>query len=504
MKITHIISHLGGGVGKAVTTLINESRKFGNYDHSVICLDEISDFSKRLIQLNNIEVQGNCSLHEICHNSDIIQIEWWNHPLINKFIFSNKLGAARIIIYSHIAGFFPPSVFNDSIINYADKFVLSTRFSLEHKLIKNTLNKSKNKIKVIPSLSNSIIDMREIVSIKHNNFNVLYVGTVDFSKMHPNFVAMSSSIKIPGLKIHVCGGEMQNVLKKQAKVLGKENLFEFHGFVDNVGDFLAMADVFGYPLNEKHYGTGEQVILEAMSAGVVPVVFNNGCERNIVINNQNGLIVCNESEYVKAIEFLYNNKNIRKKLSKNAKKYASEKLNLSKYASAFNEIYDEILREGKKERNFEIDYRINKYFVPIGARIFLTFLGKYSFYFEKSIFASDIQDLIEADFHIARLSYEMKSKSKGSAFHYLRYFPNDFLLLYWCGLLSFGNNSYSQNLFVNAFNEGFRHWRIKIYIELLSEGNSNFKSIAVPEYEYKDKNYFYNEIKRRYYNFNKR
>ena len=40
--------------------------------------------------------------------------------------------------------------------------------------------------------------------------------------------------------------------------------FVFTGLVENVVPIYEQLDVLGYPLNPNHYGTGEQVIREAM------------------------------------------------------------------------------------------------------------------------------------------------------------------------------------------------------------------------------------------------
>ncbi|MDA1470441.1 hypothetical protein OGZ02_16985 [Brachyspira hyodysenteriae] len=58
-----------------------------------------------------------------------------------------------------------------------------------------------------------------------------------------------------------------------------------------------------------------------MTAGLVPVVFDNEMEKSM-INNDCGFICKNEDEYVQSIEKLRNDKNLLKRMQENSKNYA--------------------------------------------------------------------------------------------------------------------------------------------------------------------------------------
>ena len=60
--------------------------------------------------------------------------------------------------------------------------------------------------------------------------------------------------------------------------------FRFTGFVENVVKLYEQMDVFGYPLNPNHFGTGEQALREAMFVGLPIVAFENPCEKEIIEN----------------------------------------------------------------------------------------------------------------------------------------------------------------------------------------------------------------------------
>lgn len=45
------------------------------------------------------------------------------------------------------------------------------------------------------------INYKNIIRKEHHGFNVGYIGTVDYSKMHPNFLNIYEKIDIPDAKL---------------------------------------------------------------------------------------------------------------------------------------------------------------------------------------------------------------------------------------------------------------------------------------------------------------
>ena len=77
----------------------------------------------------------------------------------------------------------------------------------------------------------------------------------------------------------------ENLLKEEAETLGIADKLEIVGKIPDIKPYLSKFDVFAYPLNPNHYGTAEQVLQEAMAAGIVPVVMNNPAEKILVKHN---------------------------------------------------------------------------------------------------------------------------------------------------------------------------------------------------------------------------
>lgn len=101
-KILHITPHLGGGVGKAVSTLILNDKK--NL-HKVICLEKPK--SKKFFNLikKNVSITKNVQLiKKEIKKFLIFQIEYWPHPLLYKILIELGRIDKQILLWCHFSG----------------------------------------------------------------------------------------------------------------------------------------------------------------------------------------------------------------------------------------------------------------------------------------------------------------------------------------------------------------------------------------------------------------
>jgi hypothetical protein len=209
----------------------------------------------------------------------------------------------------------------------------------------------------------------------------------------------------------------------------------FTGRVPNVLPYLAICDVFGYPLQPKHFGTCEQAIGEAMIAEVVPVVLDNPAEKHIVEDGVTGIVAKNPAEYSSAIEFLFKNPDRRFQMAKNASRFAREKYSVSKKVAAWDKIFCKIIKTPKSIKSWH-SKSINS-----GAEVFIEAIGDYGKVFREYIDADknkNFQSRKNAEEKICELfksNIQWHSNNKGGVKQYLRLFPNDNYLNAWEKLL---------------------------------------------------------------------
>ena len=362
INILHITPHLGGGIG---TVLLNWLTFDKINQHSIVTLDYANEYAISVCKKYNVELRSQINSKEIIEkikNYDIVVIHFWNHPLLYDFIIRNSMPDSRLIFWSHISGSHPPYVFNEKLFDMCEKFVFTSPLSFK-------FVKAGQKFDCVLSTGGSE-KFQNLILEKHDGYNIGYIGTVDFAKMHPDYIETVS--KTNADKIYITGGgknisDFQNLDKK----------FIVTGKVSNVSEILSKLDVFAYMLNPEHYGTGEQVIQEAMAAGVVPVVMDNPCETNLVNHLETGLVANSPKEFTDYINLLKNDINLRLKLSNNAKNYAAKNFSLINLTKQWNGVFEEVMKYPKTEKKWDIKSdNLTSY------DIFLESLGKYRDMFE--------------------------------------------------------------------------------------------------------------------------
>ncbi len=449
--ILHITPHLPGGLARILLSTL----KFSNNENSAFLHEIIVTDKKHLTtQAKKIFSKYYKFLHvgkkesfikKKIAEADIVQVEYWNHPLVYKFLSSFELPSTRLVLCSHTNGFSRPSVITKNAIDYSDIFLSATRATQKHKLFNSKNNKYlKKKLKFVTYP----VDFERFGKIepkKHNNFNINYIGTLDYSKLHKDFLEMSDSIDIPKKKIIICGDgfDKEKIISESKKY--QRNIFKFKGYLANLKNILRTTDILGYPLDKKHYGSGEQVVIEAMYSKIPVVAFSNHAEKEIIKNNKTGILVDNKNDYVKAIKNLYLNPKKRRQIGKNAHAYVVKKLSPEFCFKNLDKIYHELMKSKKKLRKFKTNIlnKNNKNDINnnYGAELFIESLGSNSNEFFKSYKNYGKNINLSVNELIKNSEVGFKVTTKGSLFQYLYFFPNDPYLNFWAGLMSIKDNN---------------------------------------------------------------
>lgn len=430
IKVLHITPHLGGGVGRVVLNYLIKEQQNNLFFHEVFCLDYANDNAISIAKEYNIKLYDNLNTHpefllEKIKESDIVLVHWWNHPLLNDFFVRQVLPSSRVIFWSHISGFHPPYVFTKKALSYPDLFVFTTPLSFDTKEVAEFENK--DNLGVVWS-TGGVDDVKDVEQKSHRGFNIGYIGTVDYCKLHPEFLKICDSIDISEANFIVCGGSSHKEIGQEAKSFGIAAKFDFVGLVPDISEYLSIFDVFGYPLASNHYGTCDQVLAESMAAGVVPVVFDNPMEAYIVKDKETGLVVKNEEEYINAIKFLYQNPDYRKKLSENAKKYAVETFSVAKMASEWQKVFEKVLSKPKTSKKWDLNI------IDVSAAdIFVESLGGYGRYFREYLEAKNEESKKAIILQINEFTSDpiWKSMTRGTPNHYFHFFKEDKVLELW-------------------------------------------------------------------------
>jgi glycosyltransferase involved in cell wall biosynthesis len=402
MKILHIMPHLGGGVGKALSTLVAQFTD-KDYCHSFLLLElpEKSQFLDKIRELGcEVHVKpNNETVNALVNNTDIVQLEWWNHPATFQFLCTHDLPPMRLMVWCHISGLSVP-IIPQKLIKASRYFLFTSACSYKAKSIISLDDINKLKLGVV----SSGIGFKYSKTTKFKSQTKLrygYMGSLNPGKIHPNFISYLYKVDISGFKVSIWGDNFyKDVLLDKCRDMSSVELVNFKGYSTNPQITLSSLDVFVYLLNPVHYGTAENVLLEAMSLGVVPVVMNNEAEMEIVRHGETGLIVSDENEFSDAINWLESNPKDREKMSKNAIIDIGKNYSTNKMFEDMSSYYERSIKYLKQEINF-CDAFGN---------------DPYDWYFV----SQEHNDSV-----IKSHNNELNEITKGSLRHYLNYFPNN-------------------------------------------------------------------------------
>jgi len=419
MKILHLTPHLGGGVGRALKALVQYSDKA--IQREIICLEipEKKAILEDLIAHGcRVFVEPNSEkIKELIGGADIVQIEWWNHPILIKFLTSISHIKFRLVIWSHVSGLHTP-IIPTELIEVSDSFVFTSKSSLKNNDLKKLSLINKSKLKVISSSGG--FDDFSYLNRNLSSFKIGYIGTLSFSKLHPDFINFLSVIEKEDLPVKLVG-DIQNkeILLGQCKKRKLKNLINFLDFVDPISKIHPDIDVLVYFLNPFHYGTTENALIEAMSSGIVPIVINNPTEMGIVKNKKTGLVVKTPKDFYDAIRWLKDNPKERLKMSRAASRFVRASFNPKKSAQLFNNIYLELILNDKKTVNFSYVFGSEP------SNWFLKF-QKHANFFNSNGTIKSFSDYEK---------FCILEQKKGSIFHFYSYFPSDNKLETWVDIV---------------------------------------------------------------------
>jgi len=478
IRVLNVIQSFSlGGAARTVFGTSKYSSAHGKYHHLMVSLSPSMDDSEayRVAEENGIEIlrpQTYGDLTRAVSESDIVLLHWWNNPELDHFI-RMPLPASRLAAWVHVGGHCDPQAVPDGLVSFLDFAIAGSPYTHESAAF-NQLSPCTRAAKTeMVYDATDFSRLSSVTRVSHVGFNVGYIGTVDFQKMHPHYVRMSAAAAIPDVKFIVCGpGSEQETILREARALGREGSFDVRGMVHDICPVLSTLDVYGYPLCEDNYAAAELNLQEVMYCGIPPVVFPYGGVKHLVTHDVTGYVVHTEREYAEALEHLYRCPADRERLGANAAAYARKVFGAERAAEKFNLVLDRLMESEKQTRPVFSPQSVAPEAMSEGARRFNDSLKSYRDLFARSVASTGEKALFGADAEIMQLSALMK---RGGIKNYRRFYATDPFLCFWSGLvgLSEGDLVGALNDFIAALQNKFEHWRLWWYVAHVAHSLGN-------------------------------
>ncbi|ATX82971.1 Glycosyl transferases group 1 [Mariprofundus ferrinatatus] len=417
-RILHIAAHMGGGVGRALSGLLIDAKQQSLHEHHLVCLEkpEKQQFLDPLVHAGCkvTTAPDEKSLRLLITDADIVQLEFWNHPTLLRYICGEPLPPARVVVWCHTSGLHFP-VIPAGLVDLCHRFVMTSACSLQAENISQLDAEVQRKLAVISSAAG----MEQMPAIRRKSRTSLragYLGTLNFSKLHPDYISLLASVDDPTFSVRMVGDVAnREILERRCREVGRPALLNVAGYSTNVTAELAEMDLFLYLLNPTHYGTAEIALLEAMALGVVPIVLDHPCEREIVEDGVNGFVVHDGNELAERIAWIQENDEVRLEMAVRAAKDVRERFSFPHQRESFTALYEEVIMMPKQR----FDYR--EAFGATPAEWFHAFVA------DSAIYSDDGSIALPQGY----LRHAMLEQKKGSVFHFASAFPEDAQLESW-------------------------------------------------------------------------
>jgi glycosyltransferase involved in cell wall biosynthesis len=370
--------------------------------------------------------------------AEIVHVHAWNVPELYD-VLRRALPPLRLVVWFHVAGRALPQVIPTSLVSRADIAVASCREAYEHILAANVPGALPPGLVIpAPELGNAI----DPTPHRSPDLTIGYVGTLDEYKLCPDVMHLCARVEVPGARFVFAGdGPMRRRFQQQAETIGLADRVRFLGWVADVRPVIASFDIFGYPMSSDSYATADLAVMEAMAAGVPPVVLSPWGRHDAVQDLIDGLVVTTADDYVAALNRLGRDSQTRQALACAARAVAPVRFDPGTVAAAFADIYRAVLQRPKRPRAALGGDRVGGAtpFSTRGAEALLfAFDGRLPA-LETSL-ASRGRKFVLADAEIADAGRAWLGAWIGGLLHYLARYPGDPWLMFWRALSFAGND----------------------------------------------------------------
>ena len=423
MKILHIIPRwIGGGPERHLIELARQDLlNNANVNRRALVLDRPLSapllVKARRFGLALVSSPWAEAMEAEIDAADIVEITYWNHPLLLELL-ACTLPPARVIIRSAVAGHTIPQVLFPELTSYPDVWQLSAPkgYGASH------IERSHPWVEFLPALA-EIDRFENFRPRKHDGIRAAYLGSHTPSKIHPLFpeiVAMLDS----NIKVDIIGdGDVVSTgnLRRRFDELGVSEKIIFHGHVENIAEVLATADIFIYPLNPESSATSEKALQEAMWLGLAPVMMTGTAAAGWIDSGRTGFVASDSHEFAAKVNLLSREEKLRIEIGGAAQKFARDRFNPASGAKKTRDIYDRLVSIPKRTRApmQSRDWSVAEKFCNSLGLNRVSFIHR----LERAGNASP-----ESNF--------MLLKSEGGLLHYRSHYPSDSDLRDWISVLT--------------------------------------------------------------------
>ncbi|MEM5471642.1 glycosyltransferase [Hoeflea sp. AS60] len=351
MKIVHIAPHLGGGVGKAHAALCEADRQAAEREYVLLeeprdrrYADEIRETGATVTIARDQQ-----QIHELMAATDIVQFEWWNHPLMCGLLAGAPLPAMRSVFWSHVSGINAPFI-PEGLVEAADHFVFTSACS---RRAPNLSGLTAGKLERTHVVNSGFCHAGTSAASDREKIGVSYLGTVEFTKMSPAMMDVIDRLEHNDVVVNVWGDVAAcSPVRDAIASMTHPDRFQLRGHTKDPLAALSQTSVFLYLLQPFHFGTAENALVEAMSLGCAPLVFANPCELEIVRDGETGLVATSLDHAAQLLNWMLAHPGEVRRMGDNARAEVLELKTPDRSIAAFRALWQAAMLKPKRTPDF--------------------------------------------------------------------------------------------------------------------------------------------------------
>lgn len=185
-------------------------------------------------------------------------------------------------------------------------------------------------------------EIRKKLGIGDDECVITSVGRVSKEKNIDEIVEFMADERTNNVRLLIVGdGPYRGEIEKLAKKVGVYDRIIFAGMVDHseVADYYRAGDIFVCASTCETQGL---TYMEAMAAGLALLCREDDAIENVVQNGENGFKYNNADEFAIYLNFLMNDRDLRKAMGRDARKTVLETYSVERFASKCERIYREV------------------------------------------------------------------------------------------------------------------------------------------------------------------
>ncbi|MFW9896864.1 MAG: glycosyltransferase [Candidatus Thorarchaeota archaeon] len=258
--------------------------------------------------------------------------------LYNYMVKVKKKGLKNLIKY--FINYFTIYLSEFLIYKIADHIILTNEPDIEFIKKRFSLNKKERNDQLHHFYNYINADLFKPLNMTKREKSVLYIGRLTRAKNLFNLVEAFKDLKDFSLDF-IGKGSLETELRERA-LLSNQNI-NFLGLIPNekLPEIINRYQIFVLP---SYFEGNPKVLLEAMSCGIACIGSNIKGINNLIKHGVNGYLCDLDSDSIKsAIYKVYEDKNLRRKIGENARKFIEENCDINLIVNKEYELYKRTL-----------------------------------------------------------------------------------------------------------------------------------------------------------------